>query len=102
MNIDDTSTFDPFFEESVNVWYTLLTSEADCAKAWSAVAEKEDALIRHMGFLQVVSAVVQYVCTASSQTAAALPSTSQDAAAVGAQAELAAAISLLTAILASQ
>lgn len=57
--------------------------------------------MRRMGFLQVVSAVVQYVCTASSQTAAALHSTSQDVA-VGAQAELAAATSLLTAILAPQ
>ena len=51
--------------------------------------------------MQVVSAVVQYVCTASSQTAAAVHRTSEDAA-VGAQAELAAATSLLTTILAPQ
>lgn len=56
-----------------------------------------------MVFLQVVGAVVQYVCvcTASAQTAAALQNTSQDAASE-AQLELAAATSLLNAILAPE
>ena len=54
-----------------------------------------------MVFLQVVGAVVQYVCTASAQTAAALQSTSRDAAS-GSQLELAAATSLLNTILAPE
>ena len=58
-------------------------------------------LIAHVGYVQVVSAVVQYVCRVSMQTETALHSTSQDVA-PEAQAELAAATSLLTAILAPQ
>ena len=52
-------------------------------------------------YLQVVSAVVQYVCRASNETQAALHSTREHAAAE-AQAELAAVVSLLNAMLAPE